>query len=90
MAGKEDNSPPDGQARYKSIHRKEEKTMAANMKQQVLQEIDSRLKRPEEHQNDRIHITGNQYEELNQALSKVIGVPLMEELKDLKSFVQSL
>ena len=64
--------------------------MAANMKQQVLQDIDSRLKRLEEHQNDRIRITGNQYEELNQALSKVIGVPLIEELRDLKSFVQAL
>ncbi len=64
--------------------------MAQNIKQQVLQELDTRIQRLESHQSDRITITGNQYEELNQALSKVIGVPLMEELRDLKAYVQGL
>ncbi len=61
-----------------------------DIKQQVLQEIDDRLQRLEQHRGDRITVTGNQYEELNQALSKVIGVPLIEELNDLKAFVQGL
>ena len=43
-----------------------------------------------EHQYDQIQITGNEYSELNQALSKVIGAPLLEELGDIKDFVQSL
>ena len=49
-----------------------------------------RLERLRAHQNDAIEITGNPYEELNQALSKVIGAPLVSELEDLRSYICSL
>lgn len=62
----------------------------ADIKQQIIDELDSRIHRLQEHQNREIIVTGNQYEELNQALSKVIGAPLLKELDSIKSFVQSL
>ena len=43
-----------------------------------------------EHQDDEIIVTGNQYEELNQALSKVISTPLIGELESLKSYIEKL
>ena len=61
-----------------------------DIKSQIIAEIDDRVERLKEHRDDRIVVTGNQYEELNQAISKVIGVPLIEELNSLKSFVQQL
>lgn len=64
--------------------------MAQNIKQEIIAELDRRMDLLREHQCDQIEITGNQYAELNQALSKVIGAPLLEELGDIKSFVQSL
>ncbi|WP_195985284.1 hypothetical protein [Clostridium sp. D33t1_170424_F3] len=64
--------------------------MAKDMKKQIIAELDRRMNLLREHQNDQIVITGNQYSELNQALSKVIGAPLLEELGDVKDFVQSL
>nr|WP_122013356.1 hypothetical protein [Maliibacterium massiliense] len=60
------------------------------IKEQIIRKIDERLAQLREHQYDQIEVTGNQYEELNQALAKVIGVPLIKELEDLKSFVASL
>lgn len=64
--------------------------MAKDMKKQIIAELDRRMNLLREHQTDQIVITGNQYSELNQALSKVIGAPLLEELGDVKDFVQSL
>lgn len=61
-----------------------------DLKQNILAELDSRLERLRAHQNDAIEITGNPYEELNQALSKVIGAPLVSELEDLRSYICSL
>lgn len=61
-----------------------------SVKQQVLQELETRIRRLEEHRDDQVHLAGNQYEELNQALSHVIGVPLLQELTDLHEFVQNL
>ncbi|MGI6199431.1 MAG: hypothetical protein ACOYJA_01530 [Christensenellales bacterium] len=61
-----------------------------DLKQQIITELDSRLERLRAHQNDAIEITGNPYEELNQALSKVIGAPLVSELEDLRGFICSL
>lgn len=61
-----------------------------SVKQQILNELETRIRRLEEHRNDHIHVAENQYEELNQALSHVIGVPLLRELTDLHDFVQNL
>ena len=63
--------------------------MNQNIKGEILQELDSRLERLREHQDDPI-VPGNQYEELNQALSKVIGTPLIDDLESLQSFVRKL
>lgn len=60
------------------------------MKQRILARLDERIALLEEHRMDDIIVTGNQYEELNQVLKKVIGVPLQKELEDLRAFVQSL
>lgn len=60
------------------------------IKSQVIEKIDSRIAELKEHQYDEIEINGNQYSELNQAISKVIGVPLMKELSNLKSYVEKL
>lgn len=62
----------------------------ADIREQIIEELDSRINRLEEHQYEEIVVTGNQYEELNQALSKVIGAPLIKELDSIKSFVQEL
>ena len=61
-----------------------------SVKQQVLQELETRIRRLEEHRDDQVHLADNQYEELNQALSHVIGGPLLQELTDLHEFVQNL
>ena len=62
----------------------------SHIKQQIIQELDQRIDRLKEHQQHKIVATGNQYDELNQALSKVIGAPLIGELEDLKTFVKEL
>ena len=59
-------------------------------KQQVLDELDKRIKDLQEHRYDEIIITGNQYDELNQMLAKIIGVPLLKELQDVRDFVFGL
>lgn len=61
-----------------------------SLKQQIIHEIDHRIALLEEHQDDEIIITGNQYEELNQALKKVINVPLHKELDSLRSYIDHL
>ncbi len=59
-------------------------------KSKITAEIDRRLSILKEHEHDRIIQTGNQYEELNQALAKVIAMPLMGELQSLRDYVESL
>ncbi len=61
-----------------------------NIKAEVISEIDRRITQLEQHRYDEVIVTGNQYEELNQALAKVIGVPLLKELSSLKSYVEQL
>lgn len=61
-----------------------------SLKTQIIHEIDHRIALLEEHQDDEVIITGNQYEELNQALKKVINVPLHKELDSLKSYINEL
>ena len=63
---------------------------SASSYEEIIAELDRRMDLLREHQYDQIQITGNEYSELNQALSKVIGAPLLEELGDIKDFVQSL
>ncbi len=64
--------------------------MHSNLKSEIIQGIDHRIEILREHQDEEIIITGNQYEELNQALSKVIGTPLIGELESLKSYIEKL
>ena len=59
-------------------------------RQEIIEEIDRRIGLLKEHENDAIEITGNQYAELNRALSKVIGVPLMGELTSMKEYIQQM
>lgn len=61
-----------------------------SLKQQIIHEIDHRIALLEEHQDDEMIVTGNQYEELNQAIKKVINVPLHKELDSLKSYIDQL
>lgn len=61
-----------------------------NIKAEVISEIDRRITQLQQHRHDEVIVTGNQYEELNQALAKVIGVPLLKELSSLKSYVEQL
>ena len=64
--------------------------MSNDLKKTITEELDRRIGNLKEHQYDQIKVTGNQYEELNQALSKVIGVPLIKELENVRKFVQEL
>lgn len=60
------------------------------VKKEILTELDSRIERLREHAHDDKPTDGNQYEQLNHALSRVIGVSLEKELEDLRGFVQEL
>ncbi|MDF1493265.1 MULTISPECIES: hypothetical protein [unclassified Caproiciproducens] len=64
--------------------------MSKDIKKAVINELDRRIALLKEHQSERMITTGDQYEELNQALSKVIGVPLTGELESIREFVQTL
>jgi hypothetical protein len=66
------------------------KFMSKDIKKEIVGELDRRIQLLKEHENDQVICTGNQYEELNQALSKVIGVPLMGELQSIKEFIGKL
>lgn len=61
-----------------------------SMKAEIIRELDSRIQRLKAHRFDQPAPTGNQYEQLNQALSKVISVPLTKELEDVRAFVMQL
>ena len=60
------------------------------LKQQILDELDKRIHDLEEHRYDEIIVTGNQYDALNQVLAKIIGVPLLKEVQDIRDFVLGL
>ena len=45
-------------------------------KQEIIRELERRIELIDRHRFDEIEVTGNQYEELNQVLKKIIGVPL--------------
>lgn len=65
--------------------------MSKDIKQKVIAELNQRIEKLESHKDDPVFSdTNNQYEELNQALAKAIGVPLRKELTDLRNFVQEL
>ncbi len=64
--------------------------MEKNIKQTILQELDSRISRLAAHEDDPIVPEDNQYGVMNQALSKTIGVPLRKELEDVRRFVEKL
>ena len=59
-------------------------------KREIIEELDRRIALLKAHEFDVIDVTGNQYEELNQALKKGIGVPLMGELSSVRDFVCQL
>ena len=61
-----------------------------SMKDQVLELLNSRIDRLEQHQRDRKPDHGNEYENLNHSLSRVIGSSLKKELEDLRDCVQGL
>ncbi|MBW7571644.1 hypothetical protein [Caproiciproducens faecalis] len=64
--------------------------MSKDIKQAVINELDRRITLLKDHQSEQILVNGDQYSELNQALSKVIGVPLTGELESMKEFVRTL
>ena len=64
--------------------------MPQDIKQQIITELDQRIASLKAHRFDEVIVSGNQYQELNQALAKVIGVPLTKELEDVKAFVMGL
>lgn len=59
-------------------------------KQQILAELDSRLERLYQHEDDYKPSHENQFEELNHAVSKVIGSSLKKEIEDIRGFVAGL
>lgn len=61
-----------------------------DVKKQVLSELDSRLDRLNNHRDDRKPDHGNQFEQLNHAVSDVIGASLTKELENLRDFVNGL
>ena len=64
--------------------------MSKNVKQQVLDELNSRIDRLKKHADDPIVQADNNYDVLNQALSKTIGEPLGKELENVRDFVETL
>lgn len=61
-----------------------------DMKQKIIGELDSRIKKLDAHREDQTRSTDNQYGELNQAVSRVIGAALYHELEDVREFVDRL
>nr|MDD6335242.1 hypothetical protein [bacterium] len=64
--------------------------MSHDIKKATLDEINRRLTLLRQHEHDRILPADNVYKELNQALSKAIGAPLIGELESLYEFIQNL
>ena len=59
-------------------------------KQKVLQELDKRLKKLQEHEDDEKPDHGNPFETMNHAVSGVISSALQKEITSIKDFVQEL
>lgn len=64
--------------------------MSNNIKDEILQEIQNRIHKLESHENDKIKLSDNQYEELNQAIAKIIRVALHGELVGLQDYIKEL
>lgn len=60
------------------------------MEKKILKELDDRIKRIEETLKDPIENDQNEFEQLNEALSKVIGNALRGELYSIKEYIESL
>ena len=61
-----------------------------DIKASIINEIDSRLEKLQEHKNDKKHESDNPYSEVTHALSKVIGYALAGELRSIKEYVEKL
>ena len=61
-----------------------------DIKQKIIEKIDGRLEALYDYRYEPIEVTGNQFEELNQAISRVMNEALTHELEDLKSFTEGL
>lgn len=59
-------------------------------KQKILVELDDRISKLKAHEDDLKPTHGNQFEELNHAVSSVIGAALSKEIASIKDFVQGL
>ncbi len=61
-----------------------------DIKNSIINEIDDRLRRLEEHKDDIKEENDNPYSEVTHALSKVIGYALAGELRSIKEYVNKL
>lgn len=61
-----------------------------NIKNEIINELDSRIKKLEQHRGKDSDYHGNEFKNLNASLSNVLGVTLKKELEDIKKFVQRL
>ncbi|MEZ4357195.1 MAG: hypothetical protein R2876_00950 [Eubacteriales bacterium] len=64
--------------------------MSDNIKEKIIAELDRRINNIREHQYDQIEVSGDQFSELNQALKKVIGMPLKKELESIREFINKI
>ncbi len=65
--------------------------MSQDIKQRLICELDSRIARLQRHQEcEDVVKSENPYEQMNEVMSKAIGLPLQKELEDIKRFVQNL
>lgn len=60
------------------------------LKQDIIAELDSRIQRLHTHLEQPIEPSDNQYDQLNQALSKTIGTALEKELESVREFVSGI
>ncbi|MBC8569537.1 hypothetical protein [Zongyangia hominis] len=60
------------------------------MKNEMIKELDNRIKKLENHQHDDDYRQENPYDNVRQAVSFVINDALLMELKDLKDFASHL
>ena len=61
-----------------------------DMKSKILKELDSRIDRISNHKDDEKEDGGNAFVKLNQAVSKVLGQTLKNEISDIRDFVDKL
>ncbi len=61
-----------------------------DIKNSIINEIDNRLKKLEEHKDDVKIENDNPYSEVTHALSKVIGYSLAGELRSIKEYINKL